>query len=144
MQKLSRADIRSDHNPVIMTCELKLKKLFKSKSRCIDLGKLKTQRTKEEFEQTTDKILEENKTNMTQAIEDIWNKVKEGISRASEEVLKKEHQNKKKAWLSDEVLKLIDERKKYKNATSDQGKQEYKRLKNEVIRKSRREGKLSE
>lgn len=132
-------DIGSDHNPVIMTVELKFKKLQKKKSRCIDLGKLKTPRIKEVFEQKTDKILEKNNTNMTETIEDIWNKIKEGISKAAKDVLMKEHQNKRKTWLSDEVLKLIDERKKYKSATTDQGKQAYRRLKNEVIRKSRRD-----
>jgi hypothetical protein len=58
-----------------------------------------------------------------------WNKVK-AVQQAVSEILKKEHILTKKHWISDDILELIDERRKYKNSQDDFGKRRYRELKN--------------
>ena len=41
----------------------------------------------------------------------------------------------KKAWVTQEILEMMDERRKYKNAPDEVGKEEYRRLHNEIGRK---------
>ena len=45
---------------------------------------------------------------------------------------------KKKEWITDEVLQLIEERRKYKNAKTEEGQKCYKRIRNEICRKARK------
>lgn len=49
----------------------------------------------------------------------------------AEDVLKK-----RKSWISQEVVQIINEREKFKSTSDVDGKQKYCRLRNEIIRKS--------
>lgn len=43
----------------------------------------------------------------------------------------------KKPWETEEILQLIDEKRKYKNVQGNSGIQKYKSLRNEISRKCR-------
>ena len=64
-----------------------------------------------------------------------WTNIKHSILKAAEKVLGKETRVARKPWIDKETLKLMDERRRYKNARDKQGKTQYKRLRNEVQRR---------
>ncbi|KAI5718650.1 hypothetical protein M8J77_024598 [Diaphorina citri] len=132
------ADIGSDHNLVMMHAELKYKKLEKKKVKKYDFSKLKNERVKEEYERRTNSMAERNITeDMT--IENEWNNIKEGILKTADNLLKSEPNTKRKPWISEEVINLINERRNFKNRNDDESKQRYRALRNEIVRKSRRD-----
>ncbi|XP_049771885.1 uncharacterized protein LOC126151220 [Schistocerca cancellata] len=109
------ADVDSDHNLLVMSCRLKLKKLQKDGNlRRWDLDKL----IKPEVVQ-----IEE------------WVGLRDEVVKAAEDQVGKKTRASRNPWVTEEVLNLIDERRKYKNAVNEAGKKEYKRLKNEIDRK---------
>lgn len=133
-----RADIGSDHNLVMMQCELKYKKLTKKKTKPIEISKLKDPIVKRDFESKTNNALErydfENKT-----IEEQWTELKKTIINTAQDVLKKDQVEPRKPWISEEVIELINERRKYKTRDDEEGKRTYRKLRNEIIRKSKRD-----
>lgn len=52
--------------------------------------------------------------------------------KAAEEQIGKKTRSSRNPWISQEILNLIDERRKYKNAANDEGVRQYKRLRNEI------------
>lgn len=47
----------------------------------------------------------------------------------------KKNKENRKAWISDETVKLIEERQKYKCKTDENGEQTYKKINGEIKRK---------
>ncbi|KAI5692524.1 hypothetical protein M8J77_008381, partial [Diaphorina citri] len=133
------ADIGSDHNLVMMNAELKYKKLEKKKRKIFEISKLKTSTTKTEYKRKTDDFVNRNSNILKQPMESQWTTMKEGILKTAEELLKSEPGEKRKEWISQEVIDLINERRKYKNSTTDEGKEKYRKLKNEIVKKSKRD-----
>src|SRR6059036_2680885 len=70
-------------------------------------------------------------------VEEIWKRLKDGISTVAEEISGKEMQPKKQNWMNSEILHKIEERRKCKNMRDEE---QYKKLKQE-IRKLCREAK---
>lgn len=58
---------------------------------------------------------------------------------AAKAVLEQESNGNSKAWISDETVKLIEERRKYKSRTDEDGKQTYKKINGEIERKYKKE-----
>ena len=67
---------------------------------------------------------------MGMEIDEIWKKLKEGITILGEEICGKE-MSKKQNWMNSEILNKMEERRKAKNM-KDEG--QYKRLKREIQR----------
>lgn len=72
-------------------------------------------------------------------MEEQWIELKKGILEIAEDVLKNDISEGRKPWISKEVVELINERRNFKNATDQNGKQKYRRLRNEIIRKSKKD-----
>uniref|UniRef100_A0A8D8XEA4 Craniofacial development protein 2 n=1 Tax=Cacopsylla melanoneura TaxID=428564 RepID=A0A8D8XEA4_9HEMI len=139
------ADIESDHNLVIMHCELKYKKLTKRKPKPIDMSMLKDPIKRREYTRKTDSIAETSNENLSNTIEDQWTEMKKGILDAAETVLKKDNTiERRKPWISEEVLELIHERRKYKTISDEEGQRTYRRLRNEINRKCKRDKELND
>ncbi|XP_068084785.1 craniofacial development protein 2-like [Anabrus simplex] len=123
------ADVDSDHNLLVMKCHLKLKKLKKGKNaKRWDLDKLKEKRVRDCFKEHVAKGLNEKAEGNT--IEEEWRVMKNEVSRAAEEMLGRKKISTKNQWITQEILDLIDERRKYKNARNEEGRRGYRRLKN--------------
>ena len=131
------ADIVSDHNLVMMHVELKYKKIIKTKNKYLEMTKLKIPSIKEEFQKRTDEIVKADSVN--KPIEEQWRDMMEEILGTAEELLRNKKETKRKTWISEEVVEMISERRKLKSDTTEEGKQQYKRLRNEIVRKSRRD-----
>ena len=68
-------------------------------------------------------------------MEDEWAVLKGVMSKAADEKVGRKTRTGRKPWITEEILGLIDERRKHTNSKDEEGKVEYKRLKNEVNRK---------
>ena len=104
------ADVSSDHVLVWARLKLSLKTKKKTSKRSkFDVEKLKQPRVVEQF-----KVSVANRFAVLEEVEDInqlWNKVRDGLKEAASEVLGRPRRKRKK-WLSDESWDLIEERKR--------------------------------
>ena len=130
------ADIDSDHNLVMMKCHLKFKKLKKAVKNIWQVEKLNESQHRRAFQEAVDNKIEDDMTQ--KSVEDCWRCIRSGLHEAAKEVLGKRKAAKKKEWITDEVLQLIEERRKYKNAKTEGGQKCYKRIRNEICRKARK------
>lgn len=133
------ADIGSYHNVVVLHAHLKYKKLRKKKIKRFDVSKLKTDTAKEEYKRGTFEEIEKQNQETDRSIENSWVKLKEGILKTAENIWKSDSEPKRKPWISEEVIDLIKERRKYKNSNKGEDKIRYKWLRNEIIRKNKRD-----
>ncbi|KAL4152963.1 hypothetical protein QTP88_000796 [Uroleucon formosanum] len=108
------ADCDSDHNIVIAKCELRYKKPQRTKVQQdnYNIRLLKRAEVVEEYGRYMD--IKYQKQNVDDTL------------------------NKKKAWIGKEIVKLIDERRKYKNNNTREGQQKYRQLRNQVNREARK------
>ena len=124
------ADCDSDHIPVICKLEMKLKKLKKAKSNpkyCMDLlqsdEKLKEQCL----------VLMQNKyelLNKITNVEELWSNMKDSLNEVMEKNIPKKATKQHKKWMNQEILDLMEERRKKKNKET-----EYKKLNKKVRNK---------
>ena len=133
------ADCGSDHNPVIIKIHIKLKKLSKRKQKIYwNTDKLKQPDIREKFANKTNEKIE----NLSSRNDDIcgtWNNLKLAINEAAEEICGMSKCEKKQHWMTDEILQLMTERKKYKNDTNEIKSTRYKELNSEIQRRCREE-----
>ena len=117
-----------------MNCRLKLKKLQKCRRvRRWTLDNLKEAEVLEAFRGSIRQRLTE--TGNRKTVEEEWVALRDVIVKAAEDQIGRKTRPSKNPWVTKEILNLIDERRKYKNAANEVGKREYRRLKNEVDRK---------
>lgn len=129
------ADLASDHNPLVATVQLRLKRLQKTPmTPKINLDKLKDDAVKEEIIQELNANIS-NKTKPMVTPEDEWQHIKRTFQDVTNK-LKDTTQKKKKPWMTEEILQLMDERRKVKT----RNKQKYIEL-HRTIRKKIRETK---
>ncbi|XP_049787836.1 uncharacterized protein LOC126191130 [Schistocerca cancellata] len=128
------ADVDSDHNLLVMNCRLKQKKLQKGRNlRRWDLDKLKEPEVVQSFRES----IREQLTGLGERniVEEEWVALRDEVVKAAEDQVGKKTRSSRNPWVTEEILNLVDERRKYKNAVNEAGREEYKRLKNEIDRK---------
>ncbi|XP_008180216.1 craniofacial development protein 2-like [Acyrthosiphon pisum] len=129
------ADIDSDHNLVMMKCELKFKRIM-GKKKEIAQWKIKNLRdgkiSKKYNEDTNGVIIEES-----QNIKERWQNLKDTITLAATTTLGNSNNTTRKEWITMEIVNMIEERRKYKSSSSIDGQEKYRVLRNLIIRKSR-------
>ncbi|XP_049864013.1 craniofacial development protein 2-like [Schistocerca gregaria] len=109
------ADVDSDHNILVMTCRLKLKKLQKGGNlRRWVLDKLKEPEVVQSFRES----IREQLTGMGErnTVEEEWVSLRDEVVKAAEDQVGKKTRASRNPWVTEETLNLIDERRKYKNA----------------------------
>jgi len=127
------ADIDSDHNLVAMSLNVKLKKITKERRRQKwDMCKLKANedafRTGVEDSVTCE---EGGKT------EGRWKKLKETVIESAVRHVGFERSKKaKKPWVTADMMEAMEERRKWKNKHTEEGKTNYRKLNNELQRKT--------
>src|SRR3989441_13271305 len=62
-------------------------------------------------------------------VDEIWKRLKDGISTVAEEICGKEMQPKKQNWMNSEILHKMEERRKCKNMRDEE---QYKKLKQDI------------
>uniref|UniRef100_A0A8D8V3E1 Craniofacial development protein 2 n=1 Tax=Cacopsylla melanoneura TaxID=428564 RepID=A0A8D8V3E1_9HEMI len=128
------ADVSSDHNPVVAIVKVKLKKVERKKPNIkLDLSKLKNTDTERNLRNKIQNGMRDIKQACIQSdnIELKWENIQSIILTESKQELKMER-IKKKVWMSEEILDLMDERRKYKNVNGQKYKEINRKIKNEI------------
>lgn len=114
------ADVNSNHNPLVATVHIRLKKLIRnSKKIRLDVSKLKDPATQDLISKDINKYLKSNiKISNSNNIEENWTDIKNSLVQAGTSHLKQDHVQKNKSWMTDEILQMIQERRKHKNKNS--------------------------
>ncbi|XP_060882053.1 craniofacial development protein 2-like [Metopolophium dirhodum] len=129
------ADCDSDHNIVIAKCELRYKKPQRRKVQQDNYNVRLLKRAEIEKEYGRYMDIEYQKQNVDDPPNKNWKNIKSAIKKAADSVLtKKENKEPRRAWIDKEIVKLIDERRKYKNNNTREGQQKYRQLRNQVNR----------
>lgn len=116
------ADVASDHNPVVMMLNVRLKsrKSIKPSNKTIDILRL---RDPEVLQKATTKINEDlssisinTNTNINaEEVNDDWNKIKNVFHTTQNQIVGTRGHVRKNKWMTTEILTLIEKRRAYKN-----------------------------
>lgn len=130
------ADIDSDHNLVMMKCELKFKRILDKKKKIVqwETKNLRDEKISKKYsEDTNDVIIEESKN-----IKERWQNLEDIITMATTKTLGSSNKAARKEWITTEIVKMIEERRKYKSLNSINGQEKYQVLRNLIVRESRK------
>src|SRR2546425_470584 len=124
------ADCDSDHNPVIVKMKIRLQRVKKAKKTVKwNVNNLNKSEVRNAYRMRLDQQLQEEKIDGCMKVDEIWKKLKDGISTVAEEICGKEMQPKKQNWMNSEILHKMEERRKCKNMRDEE---QYKKLKQEI------------
>ncbi|XP_049765311.1 uncharacterized protein LOC126094789 isoform X1 [Schistocerca cancellata] len=131
------ADIDSDHNIVVMRSRLKFKTLVRKNqyAKKWDTEVLRNDEIRLKFSNAIDTAIRNSAVGST--VEEKWTWLKKAITEVGKENISTKKVAAKKPWVTEEILQLIDERRKYKHVPGKSGIQKYKSLRNEINRKCR-------
>ena len=137
-----RSYINSDHNPIIVKMKIQLKKLIKTnRKQQLGFSLLKNSsyaaRYNIEIRIRPDALhMEELEQQFDEEehIEDSWHKVRESIVTTAKGLLLLRTRKNKQAWMTDDILNKMDERKAHKHVDRDK----YNQLSNEIINDCRK------
>ena len=136
------ADINSDHNPVVMKLQLKLKKITRSKPtpkqnfQLLKDGDIRNRYSvciSNRYSQLMEEQPIQEEETVEEKIDKKWSYLKSSISAADEEVLPVIKRVKKQKWMTDKILNLMEERRKLKRNTS-----EYNLMEREIKRQCKK------
>lgn len=109
------ADVPSDHNLLLGTLKIKLKKLRQRKiSPRIDSHKLKDINFKTDITEHLNSKIEEVKENNNDTLSK-WEAVKNIIKKTAQDKLQTNARRAKQKWMTEEILDLMEERRKFRN-----------------------------
>jgi len=134
-KSLPGADCNSDHNMVKIRMAVKMKRVrIARKQRKWDLLNLK-----KNVKEYRDYIEQRIKRNDGEDIEKRWGDIKTVVNEAAKKVVGyKKNVSAKKPWVTQEMLDKMEKRRRYKNVNTENGRQMYRRLNNELRRETER------
>ena len=128
------ADCGSDHNPVVIRTETKLKSIKKkTKTKTWNASILKDTEKAIQFQKKVDEKFKENYTNLGDVTEN-WEKLKNCISIVADEMCKTDRQELKQGWMNFEILKKMEERRKIKLEDGNIRSDRYKTINKEITK----------
>lgn len=137
------ADADSDHNLVMMKCNLKYKTL-KSRSKdtaLYQIRRLQNPTNAIAFREMGEEMIQSREHRKEETVNKRWLHLKEVIQHTAISTLKQEKINKKeprKQWITEEIVKDIEERRQYKNRTDSDGQRCYNHLRNKINRDAKK------
>ena len=128
------ADCNTDHNPVVAEIKIRLKKHQKEKTKVIrDINILtENQSIREYFAIKTMNRYEVLMEMEGDDVQQQWTKLQTAVDEACEELPKKKRR-KKRPWMTENILNLMDERRKYKNVDEHRYQKINKRIRKECL-----------
>ena len=130
---LPGADADTDHNMVAMTVSLQLKFIIKRRIKTFKWNKEKIRTKMSELSERIEEKVETLKEGST--TEERWMKLKETVVKeATETVGFQKSTEPRKPWITPEMVKDMEERRKWKHQNTEKAKKEYKRLNNQLRR----------
>ena len=121
------ADLHSDHNPLVGSLRVKLKKVKKKSTLKYDCKRIKDPVTRIQVKNKLNTDYEKTVTNLN--VENEIEKLYKTVEIIKSDMLQP-HTDKKKSWMTDEILQLMEKRRVYKNSP-----QEYKNTQRIIKRK---------
>ncbi|XP_075151162.1 uncharacterized protein LOC142225273 [Haematobia irritans] len=107
------ADVPSDHNLLMMKLRTKISVIKQRKFRKkFDIAKLNDAAFKTNIKE---RINQELNAINRETVEDIWNDVKNKLKPIAEDALGYYKRSRNKEWMTQDILNLMDQRRKYKN-----------------------------
>ena len=123
------ADANTDHNLVLMRSLVRLKSIRKGRAQRklnVECIRLKGREFREQVER-------EVRSGETKSVEERWKALKNTINKCAESTIGyKRRRTAKKRWVTDEILNKMDEMRKWKSVSTDEGRQRYKQLHKEL------------
>jgi len=133
VQTLPGAGIDSDHNLLVAKFRTRLKKIirFQNSRPRWDLEKLyaQRQRVQDNLEEKLCAIECESGNAEVQ-----WNNIKECMLDTINDVVGKVEKRARKPWITQEMISKMGKRKKWKNVNNEEGRRDFRRLRNELKR----------
>ena len=133
VQTLPGADIDSDHNLLVAKVRTRLKKIirFQNSRPRWDLEKLYAQRqsVQDTLEEKLGAIECESRNAEVQ-----WKNMKECVLDTISDLVGKVEKRARNPWSTQEMISKMDERRKWKNVNTEEGRRNYRRLRNELKR----------
>ena len=129
------ADVNSDHNPVVMDFKmqrLKNTRRYDKISKRIDVRKLASHEMKANVIAALEEKMKVKEIRPIE-VEYVWGVIKDSIIQVQKNIIGHVNNNKRKPWMTNEILELMNERRKYKI----QDPIRYKILHKEIRRKCR-------
>jgi type I site-specific restriction endonuclease len=131
VQTLPGADIDSDHNFLVAKIYTRLKKIMRFQKRRPqwNLEKLYTQ--KQRVQGTLEgkrSVIECDSGN----VEVQWNNIKECVLDTLSDLVGKVEKLARKPWITQEMISKMHERRRWKNVNTEEGRKNYRRLRNEL------------
>lgn len=124
------ADMGSDHNLLVASICMKLKKITPcTKIRNMQLEELTEITKRQIFNDEVTKSI--HSTQEESSVNSWWNQFKNAILKSAKSCLSERTLDKKQDWMTDQILQLMRERKEYKNTNS----QLYKEVQAKINRK---------
>jgi len=133
VQPMPGADIDSDHNLLVAKFCTKLKKIIRFQKRRPrwDLEKLYVQRQR--VQDTVEEKLCATECDSGN-VEVQWKNIKECVLVTISDLVGKVEKRAIKPWITQEIISKIDERRKWKNVNTEEGKKNYRMLRNKLKR----------
>ena len=131
------ADADTDHSLVKATCRLHWKRMQKAKRKpAWNIEALRQNNVKARFQQEVKKRVED--MGNTADVECQWQGIKGAITEAAELAIGYATKTPAQPWITPAILEKMDQRAQWKNIKTDEGKTNYRRLKNEIDRDCRK------
>jgi len=116
------ADVGSDHNPVVVKACFKIKNINRPRKIIRrDMEVFKSSEFKEKFAKEVTKNIREDEIEDPEneaehiIIDNEWSSLKSSIQKAANKLIPNIKREGNKPWITDSILKLMEERKKYRN-----------------------------
>ena len=121
-------DIGSDHNPVVDTVKINLKRIKKKENmEQFNLDMLKDEHMRQQYAVEVNNIFDCLEHEVTEQeyekdrVDIFWTNIKEGIQMAAHSILPNIVKTNKKPWISTDILDMMEKRKRAKNTQSYDG-----------------------
>ena len=115
------ADCDSDHNPVVVKMKIRLQRVKKAKKTVKwNVNNLKKSEVRNAYRMRLDQQLQEEQIDGCMEVDEIWKRLKDGVSTVAEEICGKEMRPKKQNWMNSEILHKMEERRKCKNMRDEE------------------------
>ena len=118
-------DIVSDHNPVVATVKINLKRIKKRENmKQFNLDMLKDEHMRQQYAVEVINIFDCLEHEVTEQeyekdrVDICWTNIKEGIQKTAHSILPKIVKTNKKPWISTDILDMMEKRKRAKNTQS--------------------------
>lgn len=130
------ADIDSDHNLVMMTVKVKLKKIQRGQR--VQKWRLEGIEGKAvAFQKEIAEMLAGGSGDKGRTVEEDWTELRDAVKKSAEATIGYQNSRKaKKPWVSEKMIMKMNERRRWKNVDTEEGRVRYRKLNNELRRET--------